>query len=237
MSINDILAEMTRFRQRDHLELQYQRLVKHRDLAVEKLDEVHLLDLAQSLRIFCDMKQKVDERCASKGLVPDYAHAIKNKKSYKIIKRHAKVYAAFVTGVPELSVMMKDFLESYRLPSQSDRDYLHQHPVTSGVQRLNSLQDWLGAGVIEVYEDSPRERIDISREMLIRRVANTLGGSHPSSSDDNTKENRFDKYVKYLNSLTVGIYPMHYYQLLEIANELIRVLGPVFLSSGNSNDS
>ena len=54
-------------------------------------------------------------------------------------------------------------------------------------------------------------------------MANILGASHPAGTDrSDESENRFDPYILELHGLTVANgYPATYYQLLEIANDVL----------------
>jgi len=64
--------------------------------------------------------------------------------------------------------------------------------------------------------------------MLIKRVANFLGASHPAGMESSRKfENRFDPYIRELHEIYIldGI-KLTYYQLLEIADQIIGVLTP-----------
>jgi len=71
--------------------------------------------------------------------------------------------------------------------------------------------------------DASNNRIGVSREIIIKRVANMLGASHAAGTDDNNeKENRFDPFVRELHKFKVanGI-PLTHYQLIEIAGVII----------------
>ena len=63
----------------------------------------------------------------------------------------------------------------------------------------------------------------MSREIIIKRVANALGASHPAGMEDSDpQENRFDQHIQDLHAIHLADgYPTTYYQLLEIAGEVL----------------
>jgi hypothetical protein len=72
--------------------------------------------------------------------------------------------------------------------------------------------------------------VAISREMMVKRVANTLDGSHPSAAVAvNHGENSFDPAVHYLLQYRIGGLPFPYFILLKIAQDILtlapRLLG------------
>lgn len=90
--------------------------------------------------------------------------------------------------------------------------------------------NWLAVGVIEVPSNDPKHpHLQISREILIKRVANTLGASHPAGMDNNDQqENKFDLYIEELHTILLADgYPATYYQLLEIAGALLHGVRPL----------
>ncbi|MBN1568556.1 MAG: hypothetical protein JXA73_11975 [Acidobacteria bacterium] len=87
-----------------------------------------------------------------------------------------------------------------------------------------SYSEWLGSGIYEVSSgDEKHGQLRLSREILIKRVANMLGASHPLCvNDDQAAENRFDPYIRDLHGIQVADgYPATFYQLLEIAGDIL----------------
>lgn len=87
-----------------------------------------------------------------------------------------------------------------------------------------SFSEWLASGVYEVPSgEEQHPHLTISREILIKRVANILGASHPAGIEAaDSGENRFDPYVLDLHGVQLADgYPATYYQLLEIANDIL----------------
>lgn len=92
--------------------------------------------------------------------------------------------------------------------------------------RCNYSQ-WMAAEVVRVSyptEAGALERVVLTRETIVKRVANTLDGSHPSAaatiSDGN---NSFDPAVHYLLRYQMGGLPLPYFILLKIAQDILSV--------------
>ena len=102
----------------------------------------------------------------------------------------------------------------------------HQALKAADVSRGNYAQ-WLGAEVARVgYRDENVKlvEISISRENLIRRVANVLGPSHPyKSNPEEGRMNRIDPAVAYMMKYTVAGLPIPYFILLKTAQDLLDI--------------
>jgi hypothetical protein len=89
--------------------------------------------------------------------------------------------------------------------------------------KKTSFLEWLKAECIRVnYMDQDTgllTRKIIPREILIKRVANMLGGSHPE--DNEPSSNQFDNAVKYLTSKTIAERPLSYYILIKLAYDIL----------------
>ena len=66
--------------------------------------------------------------------------------------------------------------------------------------------------------------MSLSRENIIRRVANTWDGSHPSIPiSDRNQEHFFDPAVAHLMKYTVAGLPIPYFLLLKTAQDLLEI--------------
>lgn len=86
-----------------------------------------------------------------------------------------------------------------------------------------NYQQWLGAEAVRVCmrgSDRTLRATSISREMIVKRVANTLDSSHPSASASDT-DNTFDAPVHHLLKYIVGGIPLPYFILLKIAQDIL----------------
>ena len=92
------------------------------------------------------------------------------------------------------------------------------------VTRCNYMQ-WMGAEAVRLSypaDDGTLKKLAITREMIVRRVANTLDGSHPSAAGTNEdKENSFDPAVHHLLQYQMGGLPLPYFILLKIAQDIL----------------
>jgi hypothetical protein len=97
--------------------------------------------------------------------------------------------------------------------------------------RCNYMQ-WLGSEVVRVCY--PNEKgilkvVSINREMIVKRVANTLDGSHPSAaSGSHEGSNAFDEAVHHLLQYQVAGLPLPYFIILKIAQDILDI-APAFL--------
>jgi hypothetical protein len=89
---------------------------------------------------------------------------------------------------------------------------------------------WMGAEAVRLswpMSGDNSELVTISREVLVKRVANVLDGSHPSLGSD--PDNRFDAPVQYLLTCQVAGFPLPYFILLKVAQDILdevpRLLG------------
>lgn len=81
----------------------------------------------------------------------------------------------------------------------------------------------MGAEAVRVgYRDESGNlvRKSISREVLIRRVANTMGGSHPAGAEALSD---FDPAVQELMHTSVGGVPVPYFILLKSAQDILEI--------------
>ena len=103
------------------------------------------------------------------------------------------------------------------------------------VTRCTYVQ-WLGAEAVRVAFVGPDGKLGtvaISREMIVKRVANTLDGSHASAAGGGDTDNQFDAPVHHLLQYTMGGLPLPYFILLKIAQDILAV-APKFLGIGGS---
>lgn len=108
---------------------------------------------------------------------------------------------------------------------KEEDETLQQLAQLESTSRLTFAQ-WMAAEAVRLAYVNPegkRIAMTISREMVIKRVANTLDGSHASVSEDArvSYENAFDAPIKYLLSFKIGGVPLPYFILLKIAQDIL----------------
>ena len=97
---------------------------------------------------------------------------------------------------------------------------------SQSVTRCNYSQ-WLGAEVVRIAYQDPAGALTVTsltREEVVRRVANSLDGSHPSAAAterDGTSIN--DAAIRKLLSYHMGGIPLPYFVLLKIAQDILEV--------------
>jgi hypothetical protein len=89
--------------------------------------------------------------------------------------------------------------------------------------KKTSFLEWLKAECVRVnYVDADTNELTrkiIPREILIKRIANTLGGSHPEGNEPSS--NQFDNAVKNLNAKSIAERPLSYYILIKSAYDIL----------------
>lgn len=233
--------------------LHLERLRRHYDVAVRTYDQVSLLDLSHSLRVWAELKQPLKEIAPSFSKSISFKTGIPAKKVFAAAKGHNYVFsympggvktfasngqlvsgpgmddpsAAFTIGVAVRATPPLIELGKYCIVSTSFDQPLIKALDAEQVKRC-TYGEWLGAEVVRVsYVNSQGalEVVAISREMIVKRVANTLDGSHPSAAGGGEIDNMFDAPVHYLLQYQMGGLPLPYFILLKIAQDILEVAG------------
>lgn len=231
--------------------LQLERLRRHYEIAVRSYDHVSLLDLSHSLRIWTELKQPLVKLSPNFSTSIAFKTGLPAKKIFKAARGSKFVFSYMPGGVktyasnghlasgPEIESSNRDFsigisvkispplieLGNYCFISKGLDDSLVKALGTAEVKRLNYIQ-WLAAEAVRVSyinKNQVIESIAISREMIIKRVANTLDGSHPSAADGDDIDNNFDAPVHYLLQYKMGGLPLPYFILLKIAQDILEI--------------
>ncbi|MGF1735362.1 hypothetical protein [Photobacterium satsumensis] len=208
----------------EHIGIQRKRLEKHYQFALNDKDEVSFLDLAHVLRVWVDMKKDVDFHANKKALSFKFKNYKTTKKVKNVLKGSKYTFLPLASGVdsPDVQVKAVQIIDR-ALTADEVKALFEAGPPIAHSTKL-TFSEWLASGVYEVpANSSDHQTIRISREMLIKRVANMLGASHPAGTEvSDDIENKFDSYVLELHNLQVSNgYPATYYQLLEIAKDIL----------------
>jgi hypothetical protein len=206
------------------IKLQYKRLARHHSVALKEKDPISFLDLSHALRIWVDMKAFVDEVAKKKGVALRFTNPVVSKEVKKILKGSKYTYLPLASGVGSPRIEIKGVRVINRaLTPEEVKNLYEAGPPVAEPSKL-SFSEWLGSGVYEVPSGEEKHpHIKISREILIKRVANILGASHPAGTEAaEAAENKFDLYVLDLHGVLLADgYPATYYQLLEIGNDIL----------------
>lgn len=233
--------------------LQLERLRRHYELAIRTYDHVSLLDLSHSLRIWVELKQALAELSPKFSNALSFKTAIPARKVLKAVRGLRYVFSYMPGGVvtyaaenqlsswPDMpagtaSIAFKFSahgrmeLNKYSVISTSLEDNVTKALAAESVTRCTYVQ-WLASEVVRLAyhsESGALEQVTISREMIAKRVANTLDGSHPSAAGASDTDNRFDVPIQHLLRHKVGGLPLPYFILLKIAQDILHV-APRFL--------
>lgn len=227
--------------------LHLERLRRHYTAAVRSYDHVSLLDLSHSLRVWADLKLVLPNIAPAFATTLAFKTAIPAKKVLRAAHGTRFVFSYMPGGVvtyagngqiasgPELgtftigaSVMLRAGgameLKNYCIVGLAFEQSLIKALGAENVTRCNYTQ-WMGAEAVRLSypaEDGALKKLAITREMIVRRVANTLDGSHPSAAGTNEDmENSFDAAVHHLLQYQMGGLPLPYFILLKIAQDIL----------------
>jgi hypothetical protein len=244
--------------------LQLERLRRHYEVSVRSYDEVSLLDLSHSLRIWADLKTTLPTEAPAFAKTIAFRSALPAKKVMRIARQYRHIFAYMPGGVvtrassgqvvsgpdlegPNGQVTVGTALKvntdgSIELKNFSYVGSALEQPLIKAlggedVSRGNYSQ-WMGAEVVRMgylTERGELLRTSISREELIRRVANTLDGSHPSARmSDDSQTHPLAQPVSILLQYKVGGLPLPYFILLKSAQDILEI-APRLLDKGRKS--
>lgn len=238
--------------------LHLERLRRHYEVAVRTYDHVSLLDLSHSLRVWTELKQPLLKLAPKFAQALSFKTAIPAKRVFKAARGHRFVFSYMPGGVrtyaskghlasgPGMGSNDGDFtahiavklspplleLGKYCVVSTSFDQPLIKALEAEDLTRCTFAQ-WLASEAVRAsYENGKGvlEVVAISREMLVKRIANTLDGSHPSAAAGGQEENAFDAPVHHLLQYQMGGLPLPYFILLKIAQDILDV-APKYLGA------
>ena len=195
----------------EHIKLQYDRLERHHKLALNTQDPISFLDLSHSLRIWVDMKTKIDEIVSEQRIELKLNNIVKNKALKKILKGATHKYLPIGNGVNSPNVQIKGIQIIDRTLNADEVKKLYEAGPPKMQNSNLTFGRWLNSSIYEV--PAPEE------------VHPHTQGSEFSEDT----ENRFDSYIKELHQLKIADgYPATYYQLLEISQEILDKVKIIF---------
>ena len=228
--------------------LQLERLRRHYDVAVRSYDQVAFLDLSHTLRVWVELKQPLINMAPAFGTTISFKTGIPAKKVLKAARGHTYVFCYMPGGVityasnghlvsaPEMEPDAGAFSTGIAIKIMPDHVWLGKFSIVATSfdeplikamdaesQTRCNYQQWLGAEAVRLcWNDSngALRTTSISREMIVKRVANTLDGSHPSAAASDT-DNTFDAPVHHLLKYIVGGLPLPYFILLKVAQDIL----------------
>jgi hypothetical protein len=233
----------------EKIQVQFKRLQRHYETSVKTYDDASLLDLSHILRIWVELKPVLSLTDPAFDKTIKFFTGAPDKKVLKQSSNCRYIYAYLPTdGVttfaskghlasgPELEGN-KDFTMGVKVKNTGESILLSQfcyiskaleQPYVKALEneqvRRCNYNNWMSSEIVRlkyINEEGDLERFIISREMLIKRVANILDGSHTSLNTDNAGTNKFDNPIKWLMYFKCGGLPLPYFLLLKIAQDIV----------------
>jgi hypothetical protein len=196
------------------------------------------------------LKQPLIELAPAFSKTISFKTGLPAKKVLKAARGHTYVFCYMPGGVityaakghlasaPEMNRGAGDFTSGGAVKIGADHIWINKYCIVSTsfdqplikaleaeTQTRCNYQQWLGAEAVRLcYRDTNGKLIpvSVSREMMIKRVANTLDGSHPSASSGG-ETNTFDAPVHHLLQYSAGALPLPYFILLKIAQDILEI--------------
>ncbi len=200
-------------------EIQIKRLERHYCACCEGYDPISLLDLAHSLRVVTESINLLPKDSNySKIMLPTWYFT---KKIKGLMSKYGYIMALFPNPIKMRKMEFGAFGFVFGAPKEDEiktyMDYMHNDHI-----RMVSPASWLQSDAICWKLPSDGKKRTISRERLIKRVSNYLGGSHPAHADKE-KASDDDKMVSDLMIFNVAERPLPYLALMSIAQEILHL--------------
>ncbi|WP_299768145.1 hypothetical protein [uncultured Pseudoteredinibacter sp.] len=220
------------------------RLDKHLQHARKTYDLVSLSDLSHSLRIWTEIIEDLESSFEPVKLKKPFKHQSPARKFSKAIKRHEHVVCYMEGGVKVFCAKGEvlsdepipdgvDFSISGKFATSDKEGWadMHSyyrvmgttlsegenHSFNSPKSKRLLFREWMNAEICRVQFSAPSGQLDslqISRTNLIKRVANSFGGSHAHPTEQEDNGNRFDKPIsRLMNTCLLGL-PLPYFLLV-----------------------
>lgn len=242
--------------------LHFSRLKRHYENVVRTYDHVGFLDLANSSRIWTEIKQHVQVEVPDFARAPCFKSASPNKRVVRLAKGHRFVFSGMpemvttyahkgrIAAAPDTAPADGDFTLGAEILLRPDGglDFGGYNYISTGlpkegmhylgkdnVSRCN-FAGWLGSEAARVSyrsNDGTLKREVFSLETIVKRLSNVYDGSHYSRAAVVNSENKYDEPLAYLQKHSVGGLPLPYYILLRFAQELIKNYEPFSTRSGS----
>lgn len=167
--------------------------------------------------VFCFFPDEVFT-LANKGIIAESPNVLPGYDKYYTFIEYRAIPPK--TSIRKIG-MIAAFLDDHVI------DELKKRALNPDIRRCNHRQ-WLEAEVAQwAYHqsDGQLKSFRLTREMLIRRSANTLGASHPEAAD---LSHEWDKPIHYLLGIKVLNLPLPYLILLKTAQDILECAARTF---------
>lgn len=225
--------------------MQLTRLRRHYDCAIRSHDAVTFLDLAHTLRIWTEMQAPLVHLAPKFATTIAFKSGSAAPRLCRLVRMHEHVLAYMPGGArtyasnDEIAGAMDRpgpvcvatkvqysgdaaIFFMFGLVRADPTDEVRRLLECEVVKRCN-FQQWMGSEAVAVglpQQSGGVRRFSIPRNILIKRVANTLQGSHVDASKSS---NDFDPAVHFLLDCYVGGLPLPYFILLKAAQDILTI--------------
>lgn len=229
--------------------VQLKRLKRHYDYSVNTYDDASLLDLAHVLRIWTELKSVLPEQYPNFKIKKPFKTGAPIRKVLKQAVNQQYIFSylpgngvvtyasngqlasgpdinnggGFTMGVRVKNTGNSIWLSQYCYISKSLEQSYIKALGNEKVVRC-TYANWMSSETVRVQFKNAlgvMEKRSLSREILIKRVANILDASHTSLGDGDASDNMFDDSIKWLMKFNCGGLPVPYFLLLKIAQDII----------------
>jgi len=213
--------------------LQLGRLERHTisaaKVSAQADDTIALMDMTHVLRIWVDMKSDVDDFLATISPYPAFKNPEYTKDLKRLLKRHKHFRLQTTGGAHTTDGQIEGFTWFQKPLSDDELETIRKAGPPRTRSTSLTFSEWLGSEILVYVDPSANPpRMGISREVLVRRIANVLGPSHPAGTDIGMEhENPSDANIRGLERMSLLGIPAASILLLEMAQQIIDTLKPV----------
>lgn len=241
--------------------IQYERLRRHYDFAARTYDHVSFLDLAHTLRVWSDLMQTVGSVAPEFSKSTSFRTATPSRHAQRTLRDRVFVYSLLtdsvvtyasngvITGLrkqheqPANAEVVAKFRQDEAKLEVAFYAYISPSldiPIADifhgqGVKRC-TFKQWMNSlsvvGSLRTKEGQLKH-FSLTREQLIRRVANELDASHPRGSAVPPRAAEASRATHYLLEHLVAGLPLPYFHLLKDAQDILEV-GQKYFSQGTA---
>ena len=234
------------------LAIQYERLRRHYDAAARTYDQVSFLDLAHTLRVWSDLTQTIETVAPKFSKSTAFRTVSPSRHARRTLRDRVFVYSLLadppvvtyasqgvITGLrkqddqPANAEVVALFRQNAAKLEVAFYAYISPSfdaPVAEifrgqGIKRC-TFKQWMNSlsvvGSLRTKEGDLK-RFTLTREQLIRRVANELDASHPRGSEVPPRAIEASRATHYLLEHLVAGLPLPYFHLLKDAQDIVEV--------------
>lgn len=231
------------------VQTQLKRLKRHYEQCVKSYDYIGLLDLSHTLRVLGEMTEEIDDSSDKvfKIIKPSKKFTRLLKRSLHIYMRipeavttyavdskgdmrpqfffpkewqgysDYKMFGVFKTGETPNEIKFYNICLHNRLTSEEEKR-LEEYEKRSTIEKLK-FSHYIKRPFI-YFKMKRHDPTHITREQLIKRLANEYDASHPGKKNHQSK-NKFSGPVREFMNIKLANLPMPYFAILHIAKDII----------------